>query len=427
MARREQFTKASVEALQARASDYFVWDVKVPRLAVRVRPGGGKHYVLRLTADGRQRWYTIGKHGDPWVPETAREEAERVLGQAANVSKLRETGAAPPSLLHPIEAREAHKKVPTLAEFAPRYLEQHAIVHKKAGTLAADLGLLGLRRTEAGEWAPTDHRRTILAALGDARVDRLSQHDVAAFHVSWKDTPTRANRAVALLSHMFTKAEAWGLRAPHSNPCRHVERFGETKRERFLSAQELTALGRALDKHAKEERLSPFALAAIRLLVLTGARASEVLGLKWSEVNIKAGVARLADSKTGAKSLFLPPAAQKVLKALPKLDGNPYVIAGARPGLPLTLSGLEQVWQEVREAAKLEDVRLHDLRHSFASVAAGGGASLPIIGALLGHTTAETTKRYAHLAASPLADAARVAGQSIAAAMTKKPAKRGQR
>jgi integrase len=419
MARREQLTKTVVDALGPASVDYIVWDRQVRRFGVRVRESGTKHYVLRMRVDGRQKWYTIGKHGDPWTVDSARNEASRVLGLAENVKKLRQTCAAPANLLHPIEAREKTRSVPSLADFAQRYLDEYAVPHKAQGTVEADRGLLGLRE-RAGDG--DDKPRTILEALGSKRVDRITRSDVVALHLAWKDTPTRANRALSLLSHMLTMAEKWGIRADGTNPCRHVERFKETKRERFLSGAELARLGRALAAAEKEAQLSPFGLAAIRLLVFSGARASEVLGLTWEVVSLRAGSVRLP-RKGRLNTLFLNPPALAVLSKLPRLAGNPYVIVGGRHGKALTLSGLEQLWQDVRARAGLADVRLHDLRHSFASVAVAGGASLPVIGALLGHTQPATTARYSHLADNPMKAAAGVIGRQIAAAMKPKKAR----
>lgn len=416
MAKRRTLTKTLVDAQAPQAREYTVWDADVQRFGLRVRPSGGKVYVLRLRVDGRQRWYTIGTHGDPWTVDTAREEARRVLGQGAQVKKLRETGAAPPTLLHPVEARERARTVPTVAQFAQRYLDEHATPHKAPRSVREDRGLLGLsgaaREPGAG---------TIVAALGERRMDRVTRGDVTGYHLSLKGTPTRANRALALLSHMFTMAEKWGVRGDGSNPCRHVERFAEAKRERYLSAAELARLGQALAAAEKANRLTPYGLAAIRLLVFTGARASEILGLTWDAVELVAGNVRLV-RKGRVGTLYLPPPAQAILEGLPRVRGNPHVIVGARVGQPLTLWGLEQVWQDVRSAAGLGDVRLHDLRHSFASVAAAGGESLPVIGAMLGHTQPQTTARYAHLSNDPLAKAAAATAERIAAAM--KPASR---
>ncbi len=210
-----------------------------------------------------------------------------------------------------------------------------------------------------------------------------------------------------------------------SNPCRGVERFGETKRERYLSPEEFARVGKVLAEFTR----SPFAVGALRLLMFTGARASEVLNLKWSD--IRGGSARLADSKTGAKTIVLPPAAQKILKGLERLDGNPYVIPSDRlDGRPLTIFGLDQIWAEIREAAGVPDVRVHDLRHTFASVAVSSGASLPVIGAMLGQTRPETTARYAHLFPSVVEDSAKKTAGKVAAALAgpaKKPAKKKAR
>jgi integrase len=216
---------------------------------------------------------------------------------------------------------------------------------------------------------------------------------------------------------MFNMAEAWGERPQGTNPCLHVERFPETKRERFLSDAELARMGAGIKALEKAGKITPFGLAAIRLLVFTGARASEILGLTWAAVDLGAGAVRLTQSKSGARTVILNPPAAAVLSRLRRIKGNPYVVVGGLKGTALTLSGLEQAWQEVRTKAKLDGVRMHDLRHSFASVAVAGGRSLPIIGALLGHSQAATTARYAHLGADPLKAASEAVGKAIEAAM----------
>jgi len=205
---------------------------------------------------------------------------------------------------------------------------------------------------------------------------------------------------------MFNLAEKWGDRPQGSNPCRHVEKYRERKRERLLSEVELFRLGYALASYDG----SPFVVAAVKLLVFTGARLSEVLGLRWEWIDFERGEARLPDSKTGAKTLHLPPPALEVLMNLPRVEGNPYVIVGAISGARLV--NLQKPWRAIRKAAKLDDVRLHDLRHAFASVAAASGMGLPIIGKMLGHSQPATTARYAHLASDPVkAAAAAVAGK----------------
>jgi integrase len=180
----------------------------------------------------------------------------------------------------------------------------------------------------------------------------------------------------------------------------------------MLSPAELARLGEALSSYEG----SPYAVAAVKLLVFTGARLGEILGLEWEWIDLERGEARLPDSKTGAKTVHLPPPALAVLVELPRHERNPHVIVGGRPGAALV--NLEKPWRVIRAAAGLDDVRLHDLRHAFASVAASSGMGLPIIGKMLGHTQAATTHRYAHLASDPVKAAAATVAAKIAAAMT---------
>ncbi len=226
---------------------------------------------------------------------------------------------------------------------------------------------------------------------------------MSAFHHAKRGTPGNANRALALLKTICTWADPDGV-----NPCRRVKPFPERPRERFLSADELARLGQALAAWPG----SPYAAAAIRLLVFTGARLGEVLSLQWGWIDIERGTARLPDSKTGAKTLHLPPPALAVLASLPRVPDEPHVL-GAKRGTTF----VEEPWRRIRKAAGLDDVRLHDLRHSFASVAAAGGMGLPIIGKMLGHTQASTTQRYAHLQPDPVAAAAAKVAERILAAM----------
>jgi integrase len=198
------------------------------------------------------------------------------------------------------------------------------------------------------------------------------------------------------------------------NPARGIEYYRETARERFLSPEELARLGKAL-ADADAEGESPYVTAAVRLLVLTGARLGEILSLEWAHVDLDARLLRLPDSKTGAKTIALPAPAIEILAGLPKQQGNPHVICGARAGERLI--NLQKPWRRIRKSAGLDDVRLHDLRHSFASVAAAGGMSLPLIGSLLGHKQAQTTLRYAHLGADPRLAAADAVAATIAASM----------
>ena len=228
-------------------------------------------------------------------------------------------------------------------------------------------------------------------------------------------TPGAANRTLALLSKMFNLAEKWGLRPDGSNPCRHIEKYPERRIDRFLSNAELADLGKVLaeDEYGRTEL--PSSIAAIRLLLFTGCRLSEILTLRWEHVDFENQYLRLPESKTGPKLVYLSPPALDLLSDLKREDDNPFVILGRKPGTHQV--NLRKPWGRIRKKAGLEDVRIHDLRHSFASMAVAGGLSLPVIGALLGHSQPATTARYAHLADDPLRQAANIAGGRIAAAM----------
>ena len=218
-----------------------------------------------------------------------------------------------------------------------------------------------------------------------------------------------ASRTVGLLGAIYTYAIACEI--VELNPCRGIKRFPDRKCMRFLSQQEIVRLGSALRK-ATEEGENLKAVAIIKLLTFTGARKSEIEKLKWFEVDLDKHFLRLADSKTGQKIIPINQAAVAILAAQKPREGNPFVFPAERSDE--YFEGMPKIWQRVRKSAGLEDVRIHDLRHSFASVAVAGGASLPIIGALLGHKDTATTQRYAHLSADPL----RAVSQAVADAIS---------
>jgi integrase len=212
---------------------------------------------------------------------------------------------------------------------------------------------------------------------------------------------------------MFNLAERWGLRVDGTNPCRHVERFPERPRERFLSDDELARLGTVVTGAEEGGLASAEAVAAIRLLLLTGCRVSEILRLRWEDVDIERRCLKFADSKTGAKRTPLNRAAISVLDGLARRSA--WVLPGRDPSESLV--NLAKPWDRIRERAELGDVRLHDLRHTHGSSAASAGLSLHLVGALLGHRQPATTARYAHLAEDPVRDASERVGNRLASAM----------
>ena len=391
-----RITAAVVEHLAAGST---VWDTEVRGYGVR-RQARDPVYVVKTRIGTAQRFLTIGRHGAPWRdgerlgPASARREAQRLLGLIRD--------GRDPAL-----ERDETKASPKLRDLATRYMAEYAEPHKKPRTRAEDARLLKLH---------------ILPSLGEAKAREIGRAEVARFHSGLRETPVAANRALALLSAIMGWAETIGERGDNTNPCRNIARFPERPRERMLSAEELARLGAALDRAERgwpeadlavlpradrPSRVTPEdwrAIAAFRLLIFTGARLSEVLTLKWEWIDLAMGTARLPDSKTGAKTIPLPPPALAVLAVLPRLAGSPHVLPGERPGR--AFNGIQKPWQRVRGIARLADVRLHDLRHAFASVAVAGGESLYVVGKVLGHRQADTTSRYAHLAQDPVKAAA---------------------
>jgi integrase len=387
--------KITIRSVAALLPGQTLKDTDLIGFEVRARTGGAKSYsVVYRAGRGRgapQKRYTIGQHGSPWTPETARTDAKRVLGQVVYGKD-------------PAADKATAKAAPTVAELAEQFMAEHAEAKRKARTAREYRRLLD---------------RVVLPAIGKRTIAEVTRRDIAKFHHARRETPIEANRALAVASVLFNFAERIGYRPDGSNPCRRVEKYQERHHERFLSADELARLGDALTAYDG----SPYVTAAIKLLVFTGARLGEVLGLRWEWVDFKRGEARLPDSKTGAKTVHLPPPALAALSELPRIEGNPHVIVGGVPGAALV--NLDKPWRAIRKQAGLDDVRLHDLRHAFASVAAASGMGLPIIGKMLGHTQAATTHRYAHLASDPVKAAAAAVAGKIAAAMSSDNDKRG--
>jgi integrase len=392
---RGKITKRTVDATLPGQTDVFLWDTDLKGFGLKVSRAGSKIYLVQYRLGGREartQRYTIGKHGSPWTPDKAREEAERLLGRVANqLDPAKERKAT-------LAAHRADAEAPTLAEFAARYIDEYATAYKRPRTVEEDERNLRLH---------------IKPILGKLKLKDITPAHIAKFHASGRDAPTNANRCRALLSHMFRMAEVWGERASGSNPCRYVEKFGERKRERFLSADELARLADKLERAEGKE--PPSAIAAIRLLILTGCRLSEILTLRWEWIDFERGCLILPDSKMGAKTVPLGAPALRALAELSRQLGSPYVLPADRGNGHFV--GIQKPWQRVRAAAGLDDVRIHDLRHSFASIAVSSGDSLYLVGKVLGHRQSRTTERYAHLKDDPLRAVANRTSEKIAAIM----------
>lgn len=379
-----KLTKTIIAAEEPRATDYFIWDAEVRNLGVRIAPSGRKVFVYQYRFNRRAGRLTLGST-DALSVTLARELAREA---AVKISRGIDPGAE----------RDAKRNAITVAELAERFDASHLTFYVKDST--------------AREYRHS-LKTYILPALGRKKVAEVTRAHVADLHHRMRDKPTQANRTIEVFSKMFNLAEEWGFRSPNTNPRRGIKKYPETKRERFLSEAELQRVGEVLAEMEAERIEMPSAIAATRLLMFTGCRLGEIMTLQWRFVDLKAGVLRLPDSKTGKKIVQLGEPALHVLRSIERVEDNYWVLPGRIEGGRLT--DLQPFWQRVRARAGLKDVRIHDLRHTFASFAAASGMSLHMIGKLLGHSSTQTTRRYAHLAEGTV----KVAANDVSAIIAK--------
>lgn len=388
--------KVTIRAVERLAEGRTLWDTETRGFGVR-RQKDRRVYVLKTSVKGRQRFYTIGEHGAPWTVETARAKAKALLGSTAS-------GEEP-----------AHRA--PLAERLDDAIELFYDEHKTQ--VAASTADAYRRQID----------KYIKPAMGTIRVGAVMADDVGRLHESMSDTPYQANRTFMLLSTFFDWCESprRRYRVKGSNPCdvNEIELYEEYERHRDLAPDELARVGAAM---AALEGAKPFAIGALRLLMFTGCRRNEVLRLKWEYVRLDARMIKLPRSKTGFKIVHLSGAAVEVLQHLETLrtKDNPYVIQGLKKGGHLV--GLWRVWASILKAAKirpiegssgkLEQMRIHDIRHNFASAAISmNGASLKMVGALLGHKSLRSTERYAQLVRDFTAEFQEGIGKSLSTAL----------
>ena len=351
-------TKRIVDRLPVDDKDSVFWDRELPGFGLRVYPSGAKVYVVQTRRAGRSKRVTVGRHGDI-SPDQARKEAARIIARIK--------AGEPP-------VPEVPKVEPTVAELAERYQREYVAMHCKPATVAHYRIMLA---------------KHIVPALGELTVAEVERKHLLEFQYALREKPTVANRTLDMLVKMFNLAEVWELRPPGKNPCRFVRRYQvQSQHERFLTPEELHRLGQALDAAPVERLASLHAAAAFRLLVLTGCRRNEILRLRWDDVDFEAGELQLRDSKAGARVVPLTPPAAELLAELPRVDGNPWVFPGRKRGTHQR--NINDSRDRIRKHAGLDGVRLHDLRHSFASRALALGESLSMIGKLLGHRKVRT-------------------------------------
>ncbi len=380
--------KRTIDALPLPAQDCIHFDDEVKGFGLRISPHGVKTYLVQYRAGGRTRRVKIGRHGTLTVEE-ARKRAREILGLVAKGD-------------NPAAHISAHRRAPRISDACERFFQEHVLLRCKPSTQGEYRRALDL---------------FIKPKFGAFKVVDVSRSDIAQFHHDNRARPYQANRTLGVLSKMFNLMEVWGLRPDGSNPCRHIPKYPERKRETFLDLPQLAVLDRTLQACLADGSESLQVVGAFYLLIHTGCRLSEIQFAKWSYVQGKSLC--LPDSKTGARRIPLSTQALEVLVSLPNLPDNDYLIVGDIPGQPIT--DLQKPWRRIRARAGFDSLRIHDLRHSFASNALQQGVDLFTVGKLLGHSQMQTTMRYAHIADGALQKAVNTLGEALQIAMTPAP------
>ncbi|MEL6433124.1 MAG: tyrosine-type recombinase/integrase [Pseudomonadota bacterium] len=380
-----KLTQAAVNALKKDGTDRLILDDGLPGFGVRIAAAGKKSFIARSRLNGRRVQVSIGSTDMISVAE-ARKEARQILGEiAAGRDPRRET-------------RRKQESAITFGAFSQRWLDEWVEPRRSAVTLHNYNALL---------------KKHVLPAIGTVGLEDVAFADLQALHRKLKAKPRTANAAVGMIRAVVNYAEKLQLRPQGQNPGFKFEMYQEKGRERFLSDEEAVRVADAIDQ-LDGNGLSPWTATAIRLLMLTGARSSEIRALEWSHIDRDRGLAVLPTSKNGSKrTLYLSPEAMTLIDRLPKRGR--FVIAGN--SIDVMCGALTKQWERVRELAKVEDVRLHDLRHTFASAALADGLPLALVGRILGHKTMQATSRYAHLANDPVAQAAQEVASKMARTM----------
>ena len=379
-----KLTKRYTDSLARPDKECILWDDELSGFGLRLYPSGRKVYVVQYKLHGRTRRKTLGKHGLVTADE-ARKDARLVQADVAR-------GADPSA------DRKARLRSPSIKELGDRFLQEHVALHCKPTTHYDYRNLL---------------RNVVNPVLGGIKVSEITFADIQAFHLKRRDTPYQANRGVMVLSKMLNLAEDWGLRPMNSNPTRRIKRYPEEEKKRYLDEAEQERLGIVLADMLQSGEISRYVFAAFYLLLLTGCRLGEIQKLKWEYVTRTH--LELLDSKTGRRRIPLPRDARTLLDSLERREGNPYVILGSH-GTGY-YNDLQKPWRKIRSRAGLDDVRVHDLRHTYASVAVMNGIDPFMLKETLGHKNLSTTLRYAHLSDDAVQKAAGQIASRLAATL----------
>ena len=375
-----------IRAARPREKRYSIRDDVIKGLCLRVYPSGARNFALDRMTRGRRHYATIGNAETMSVPQ-ARREARALI--AAFTDTVKRDGS-PRTPCHP------------MSEFADEFLERYAR-HWKPSTLTGSTYLI---------------RSYILPAFGHMAVDAITEEHVKDWFASMSERPGMANRSMPILSTMMRMAELWGYRPHNSNPCRNTKRYPAQGRERFLTTEEMARLNAVL---TRDEFWCPHIVAIVRLLMMTGCRLGEVLSLEWDWIKNKH--INLPDSKSGPRTVWLSSATCAVIDAIPRYSPEcPWLFPSRPPTRPI--DNITFHWDRIRNEANLPGLRLHDLRHTWASVAAMNGVDMVTIARLLGHALVETTERYTHLSEQSVSDAADRVSNRIRAALAGREVKK---
>ncbi len=380
-----KLTKKLVDSSLPKEKSYIVWDDEIKGFGCRILPSGHKTYVFHYTSPTTKKYsyLKIGVHGN-YTVDLARDKAKKWCADIA----------------HDIDPKE-QKKAKTVkqkqsilfADFWEIFTEKYIREKHKPSTIKSNKSRI---------------KNDILPFFGAKKIADIERQDILDFKDSLSHVKANCTKCLNLLSTAFAQAELWGYRDQGFNPCSRVTKYPDKKMERFLTALELKKLEEILAAESSS-KTSPYSLAAIWMLMFTGCRLSEILTVQWDDVYLEDGYLYLKDSKVGVRTIPLNDKAKQILTSLQKQEGNPYVFCGSLPGS--NLQTIDGAWKKVRVLAGIPDVRIHDLRHSFASFALKKGVDLYTVSKLLGHKNIATTTRYAHLELEHLKEATnKVAG-----------------
>lgn len=383
-----KLTKKLIDGSLSTGKDYVVWDDEIKGFGCRIYASGYKTYVFHYISPTTRKYsyIKIGVHGN-YTVDLARDQAKKLCADIAQGIDPKEQKKA--------KVVEIQQSI-AFADFWKVFTQKYIKENHKPSTINRDSSRI---------------KNYILPLLGNKKITEISQKDILAFKDALAHVKGSCSKCLILLSVAFNQAELWGYIPKNSNPCKGVSKYPDKKMHRFLNDEELERLDRVLIAFVEVGTTSNYTIAAFRMLMYTGCRLGEILSLKWDDVNLKENYIHLKDSKVGERGIPLNEMAKDVLLELQKQENNQYVFCGDKKGTHLV--NIHKTWQRVRNRAGLPDVRIHDLRHSFASFALKKGVDLYTVSKLLGHKNIATTTRYAHLELEQLKKATNIVAQAF--------------